>query len=641
MSGLFAWSFEGFGYTMAVVLGISFLIFFHELGHFLAAKAAGVRVEAFSIGMGPRLIGWRRGDTDYKVCLLPIGGYVRMYGEMPGEGDPNDDAGLQNKSVGWRFLIYSGGVIMNLIFALIAFPLAFNAGVPFDAPLLGHVVPGSAAWSAGLERGDRIASINGKKAYSFSVVGYESALSGEQGVTVHVQRGEKEFDARLHPRFDARRGLKSTGIAPTWDYDGTIHLTDPKGPAAKAGLRDGDVLVVDWVGAGDYTLDEAGREALMLAKTRDPERFRGPRTVIVERGGKRLPPIQIEPTLEKTKRPVLGIIAAPTLVLGTRTLGDADLERALAAFGLQAGDSVLSIVTGSNARPVFDRTTLETALSQATAESKLEVLRAGANATSDRDARIVRLDIPEDFRGANVAHFFTTVALGADGISGRVVVQPGRAAAKAGLSSGDELVQIGSLEIHSWTDVVKAVAAANGNAVKLRWRPAKARDDTTKSATATPFAPSVPNYGFTTTLRRRLETYRVHGLTGSLRAGLVCSMDTLRNLYLTLKRMLGGTVSAENLGGIITISTVSYDTVKAGWQKFLYFLAILSLNLAFINVLPIPVLDGGQLLFLVIEKIKGSPVSVRVMTYAQILGIVMVLGLLIFVTFNDIMRLLR
>jgi regulator of sigma E protease len=116
-------------------------------------------------------------------------------------------------------------------------------------------------------------------------------------------------------------------------------------------------------------------------------------------------------------------------------------------------------------------------------------------------------------------------------------------------------------------------------------------------------------------------------------------MDTLRQLYVTLKRILAGSVSAENLGGIITISVATYETARSGWQRFLYFLAILSLNLAFINILPIPVLDGGQLLFLGIEAIKGSPVSIRVMNYAQIVGLVLVLALMIFVTFNDIRRL--
>ena len=108
----------------------------------------------------------------------------------------------------------------------------------------------------------------------------------------------------------------------------------------------------------------------------------------------------------------------------------------------------------------------------------------------------------------------------------------------------------------------------------------------------------------------------------------------------TLKRLVTGDVAAKNLGGIIQISRVSYRHAQDGWTRFLYFLALLSINLAFINVLPIPVLDGGHLLFVLIERIKGSPVSVQVLNYSQILGLVLVLALVVFVTYNDILRLL-
>jgi regulator of sigma E protease len=108
----------------------------------------------------------------------------------------------------------------------------------------------------------------------------------------------------------------------------------------------------------------------------------------------------------------------------------------------------------------------------------------------------------------------------------------------------------------------------------------------------------------------------------------------------TTKRLLTGEVAASNLGGIIQISRVSYHNTQWGFPRFLYFLALLSINLAFVNVLPVPVLDGGHLLFLLIEKIKGSPVSVRVFQYSQVLGLVLVLALVVFVTYNDILRLL-
>src|SRR6185503_12348559 len=105
--------------------------------------------------------------------------------------------------------------------------------------------------------------------------------------------------------------------------------------------------------------------------------------------------------------------------------------------------------------------------------------------------------------------------------------------------------------------------------------------------------------------------------------------------WLTIKKMIVGEVSTKSIGGIITIGSVSYSMAEAGWTKLFFFLCLLSINLAIFNVLPIPVLDGGHLFFLIVEKIKGSPVSERVMGFSQLVGLMFVLALLLFVTYND------
>ena len=112
----------------------------------------------------------------------------------------------------------------------------------------------------------------------------------------------------------------------------------------------------------------------------------------------------------------------------------------------------------------------------------------------------------------------------------------------------------------------------------------------------------------------------------------------LKDGWLTLKRMMLAEVSTKNLGGIISISYVSYAVAESGLSKLFYFLCLLSVNLAFVNVLPIPLLDGGHLLFLLLEKIKGSPVSDRVLGYSQMIGLVLLVGLMVYVTYNDLMR---
>ncbi len=215
MMPLLALSVESVASTAMVVFGIGFLIFIHELGHFMAAKAAGVRVHAFAIGMGPRVFGWQRGDTDYKVCLLPIGGYVRMHGEVPGEGDVHDPGSLTSKSVAWRFLIFSGGVIMNVLFALVAFPIIFSSGVAFTAPILGEVEEGGAAWQAGLREGDRVLAVDDNELYSFEQLTLESALAGAGPPALQQARGDDRLAPQGAPLRARPRGSPSKCAAAT------------------------------------------------------------------------------------------------------------------------------------------------------------------------------------------------------------------------------------------------------------------------------------------------------------------------------------------------------------------------------------------------------------------------------------------
>ena len=141
-------------------------------------------------------------------------------------------------------------------------------------------------------------------------------------------------------------------------------------------------------------------------------------------------------------------------------------------------------------------------------------------------------------------------------------------------------------------------------------------------------------------LARATGIFQTTSLWSSLREGTRSSWRFLFQTYKTLQRMVSQDVSPKNLGGIITISRVSYQVSSMGWTKLLTFLCILSVNLAFLNVLPIPVLDGGYLFFLLIEKLKGSPVSARTLGYSQVVGLVLIVTLMVYVTYNDLLRLI-
>lgn len=641
MTPILALSVEGLLSTAMVVFGIGFLIFFHELGHFIAAKAAGVRVHAFSIGMGPRIFGWQRGETDYKFCLLPIGGYVRMHGEIPGEGDVSDPGSVTSKSVGWRFLIFSGGVLMNVLFALIVFPIIFHSGVKFTAPMLGEVAEGSAAWSAGLEQGDRILAVDGSSVYSFEQLALESALAGDNGIELRVLRGDREFDVRVLPKTDPSRGAKTLGARAPASPDSVVVLSKGESKAREAGVEAGD-RILRWNGRAFSPRAESDWRRDMQI---DPRKIKDPLALVVERDGKEVE-FSIEPKIvEGSKR--LGVMLLGTRVVGFRDGGDPTIVDLLQSSGLQVGDVLLGVRRNDGALEfLLDEQMLQEKLA-ASQQATFEVLRVSAGAKSRLDSSRVQITVPPRFLGTDGARRFTdAVGLGMDTVSAHVYAQPGFAAASAGLEPGDRLISIDGQDVLAWNDVTRLVTAAledDRDRIELRWMPFAALTTPMEARSGELVMRPIqePDYGLQAQFKQRLEVYKTDGIVASLAAGWKSSVDNLRRLYMTLKRMIGGTVSATNLGGIITISVVSYDYASSGWERFLWFLAFLSLNLAFINVLPIPVLDGGHLLFLLIEKIKGSPVSVRVMTYAQVLGIVMVLGLLIFVTFNDIARLLQ
>ncbi len=200
-----------------LVLGI--LIMFHELGHFLAAKAVGVRVYEFAIGFGPKLFSWRRGETDYSVrLLLLLGGFTRMAGMEPGEEgshDPLDEGRKFNrKSVGQRSLVILAGPLLNYVIAMLLFFLVFAAvGLHErvgDQAVVWRVQPGQPAALAGIEPGDRVLSVNGESVPDWdTMVGLVQGSLGKP-LEIAVQRDGRTLNFRVTPapnRLDPRLGM--------------------------------------------------------------------------------------------------------------------------------------------------------------------------------------------------------------------------------------------------------------------------------------------------------------------------------------------------------------------------------------------------------------------------------------------------
>lgn len=229
------------------VLGV--LIFVHELGHFLAARRLGVRVLTFSLGFGPKLFNVKRGDTEYCVSLIPLGGYVKMAGESaedPRAGKPDE---FLSKTKWERFQILIAGPVMNILLAFVVTTVVLLQGteVPAfeeEAPVLGGVITGSPAAGAGLQRGDKILTAAGEKVATWNALNMAIGIRPEKDVTLTLVRAGQPVTVSLQTTSETKFQIGSIGVLP--DINPIIRSAIPGDPADKAGLKPGDsVLAVD------------------------------------------------------------------------------------------------------------------------------------------------------------------------------------------------------------------------------------------------------------------------------------------------------------------------------------------------------------------------------------------------------------
>ena len=245
----------------AFIVLVGVMVVVHEFGHFLVAKLCGVRVEAFSFGFGPRLFGFKYGDTDYKVCLLPLGGYVKMTGESPEQNleAPGtqtevlpDDPGAFTSHPRWqRMLIGVAGPVANFILtlSLMFFYFGWINEVPasvLKTTTIEWIAPDSAAAVAGFQAGDVITRFDSVKNPDWNLVYDHTKLNANQMVPVTVERDGKSVSLSLHVPASAKSDnfdFSDMGISPEY-LDGPVAVAQvqPDTPAARAGLRNGDKI---------------------------------------------------------------------------------------------------------------------------------------------------------------------------------------------------------------------------------------------------------------------------------------------------------------------------------------------------------------------------------------------------------------
>src|SRR5881397_3020581 len=208
-----------FFYIVPVAVILGFMILIHEFGHYAVAKLLGVRVEQFAIGFGKRLIGFRKGETDYRINAIPLGGYVKMSGENPMDRHTDDPREFVNHSRWHRFLIAIAGPVMNILLAIVlltgVYMVHYEHPAYMDQPaVVGWVQHGSPAEKQGVQPGDRIVQIDGVQNPTWEQVEVKQLLSANQPLSFAVERGDQNIKGSVVPVSISSSGAGAAGWTP-------------------------------------------------------------------------------------------------------------------------------------------------------------------------------------------------------------------------------------------------------------------------------------------------------------------------------------------------------------------------------------------------------------------------------------------
>ena len=667
------------------VVGLGLVIFAHELGHFIAAKAVDIRVEQFALGFGTRLFGFRRGETDYRINLLPLGGYVKMAGQedfapLTKEERP-DPRAFPSKSIGQRFAVISSGVVMNVVLAAVLFIIVCLAGIRFLAPVIGGTVPGSPArhaeirWleeshppSAGLEAGDRILAVGEKSIDRFPQLAAIAALSAP----------DREYDVLLERRKNQEivTGIARIGVMVV---GGTLQFGLVPALSATFGPL-GDYLSRDPFMEGDRVIGIEGhriehhRQIMAVEEQLDGE----PTGVTLVRDEEVMelvirPELRMDPGVffledgARVSGEIMNVTGYPGEE-GTVTLKLSEDEKVrlllkdvtwaarseiLDIVGLAPRLRVTAVMKGSPAfhagilpddviveyggipyptlgrfhditKQVADTPTLIIVL------RGVETLSLQIQPTRHKGRVLAGIIAGPDLYNPVIAH-----------------VREGSPAAAAGMTAGAPFTRVNNKQVWNWIELFNAFRELHGEEVVVHFR-----DDPDASAekaarigivTERIFHPG--DYRFVLFPGPRSFTFLMGEEVKMNPAAAVIwgfkeTLNFITMTYATLVSYFRGTVSAEEFRGPVGIGSIAIQAGREGIVPFIYFLAVISVSLAVINFLPIPVVDGGHAVFLIIEKIMGRPVPLQIQNVITMLGWALILFFFIALTWNDIVRIL-
>ena len=682
MGVLIAWSLADTGSVILAALGLGLVIFIHELGHFAVAKWCGVKVERFSIGFGPLLFKFTRGETEYALSLLPLGGYVKMLGQD--DADPSQmtsDQIAQNprsytaKSVPQRMAIISAGVIMNMISAVLFFILAFGISVQYNPAVIGSVVPGMPAWNAGLQPGDHIVRI-GRQAgpkLGFADLRRAVALSdnGEK-IDLEVERRGKRIALQVEP---ARDPNNPDELFPSIhaEVERDLALGERTGgrrpvvPALSAARAEppfagGDRLVsIDDRQLKTYSdLSQALSDLRSETVTFGVRRKGEPESAAVT-------PIRVEPNRFHS----LGLRMAIGKIRAIQAGSPADQGEGESR--LRVGDTITSIDVGGQVLQVgkdLDVLRLPDFFHQHSGEElKLTCRREVSGGTPvtvtvmvTPQARPEWIDRP-DLSVTSCPLAIASLGVALNVLHHVVAVEPGSPAEEAGIREGDTINSLAILpreteipggtpqnlpgqavviplgeERLNWPASFMAMQSFPLNEIQLDVKTPGSKESRNVKLTPVPVEDwFLPLRGIDVV--QRTDRKRADNIGEAVSMAIDQTLGAVSEMYLTIKRLFNRRISTKAVGGPLRIAETAFVFAKQGYGDLLLFLAMLSVSLAVMNFLPIPVLDGGHFMFLLWEGITGKPANERIVVTLTWLGLGMILSLMMWVFYMDIRNL--
>ncbi|MDD5134383.1 MAG: site-2 protease family protein [Phycisphaerae bacterium] len=639
--------------------GLGVVIFVHEFGHFIAGKLSNINVEAFAIGFGSVVVGVKRmdkclrfrilptillkdndpegegllcfklpmncksGETEYQLRIFPLGGFVKLLGqEDVGSDKPsNDPRSFLNVPIWKRIAVSSAGVILNVVLAMIFFVVVFTAGIKMPPAIIGGCLPGYPAEKAGLKSGDEIISVDGKTNIDFSTVAMAGALSDtNEPVSMKVKRIDGSIeDLSIVAKEMPGVGYRGFGILP----GGSLEIAKVANPAdlfERTGLKAGDVLT---------EIDGEKIEYFWQYNDKLKGVFKPQAELTFSRTGEAEPvtrefEIDYSAALEYSEE---GVFVPANIGGFVPRLKVVSVETADANKALKAGDVIVraSQVANPTYKELRDITT-----AFAGKELDMTVLRndeivevAVTPRIGPDDRAVIGIGVGLDMENP-------VMASAADV----------NAAMFAELPRGIEIVSVAGQTVSSFFDIAAILEENRGKDIKIVYKyglDEKRMNYTVSGSDDLTAVKAIISYDLPFKPLRKL--YQADGALMAVKMGTRKTIEFIAQTYMTIKGLIVGNISPKSLMGPVGMIAASSQIIaEKDFIQYVHFMGIISACLAVMNFLPLPILDGGLVLLLIIEKIKGSPVNMKVQEWLTYAGLAIIGTLFVVITYNDIIR---